>query len=290
MSKIAYVGLPAHGHTNPTLPIMKQLVEHGHEVLYYNAASFAAKVRPTAVDFRPLPEPLPTEREMAEALHNFINASLMLSAISRPLTHFLVDELAREKPDIVIYDSAAMWGYVAAREKVYISLGTINHLDQAFYRTVFTAFAADPAQFILSIGRQSNLSVLGRVPDNFIVRNYVPQLDILARVDYFITHGGMNSVHEGLYYGVPEIVVPHQVEQLLNGKRVAEVKAGILLGDSRAHGRVQASELRQALHTLRHDPQYRENAARIGHTLREAGGIEQAVREIEAYLATALNR
>ncbi|MCG8347312.1 MAG: hypothetical protein MI924_05965 [Chloroflexales bacterium] len=394
MAKIAYVGLPAHGHTNPTLPVMKELVQHGHTVLYYNAAFFQEKVTPTGVDFRALPEPLPTEREISEALHEFINASLIISGMSRPLTRYLIDAFEQEQPDLVIYDSTAMWGYIAARthsipqiccittfvldgsqgaiglgtmvrffwsalphipkllswrrsmaqefgkdnsggiteyadlnivftskafhpgnnfidgrfrfvgpsleptlrdgdfpfeqlrdgQKVYISLGTVNHLDNAFYQAVFEAFADHPAQFILSVGKNTDMAQFGASPDNFIVRNYVPQLDVLQRVDVFITHGGMNSVHEGLYYGVPEIVVPHQFEQLLNGKRVVQTGAGLLLGNTRPYGKVTAPELRTALDTLLSNPQYQQNAQHIGATLRAAGGYWQAVKEIETFL------
>lgn len=394
MAKIAYVGLPAHGHTNPTLPVMKELVRRGHDVYYYNAESFRAKVSPTGVHFRPLPEPLPTEREVSEALHEFINASLMLSRMSRPLAYYLIEEFGQNRPDLVIYDSAAMWGYIAARThqilnicfvttfvldgsagaiglgtmarfiwsalphvpkllnwrrsmarefgrensggiteyaaanivftskefhpqnsfidgrfhfvgpaidpttrdgdfpfeqlhegtKVYISLGTINHLDDTFYQASFAAFAHYPAQFILSAGKNTDISQLGGAPDNFLVYNYVPQLSILQQVDAFITHGGMNSVHEGLYYGVPEIVVPHQFEQLLNGKRVAQTKAGILLGDKRPYGRVTAQELRHALQQLLNTPLYRQNAQRIGKTLVNAGGYLRAVDEIENFI------
>ncbi|MEM8535522.1 MAG: macrolide family glycosyltransferase [Chloroflexota bacterium] len=408
MAKIVYVGLPAHGHTNPTLPVMKELVQRGHTVLYYNAGFFQKKVAPTGVDFRVLPEPLPTEREIAEALHEFINASLMIANLSRQLTHYLIDEFEREQPDLVIYDSIAMWGYVAARTlnipqicfittfvldgsqdavgpgtmarffwsalphmpkllswrrrmaqefgkdksggiteyadlnivftsqafhpentfidgrfrfvgpslepslrdgdfpfeqlhdgpKVYISLGTVNHLDTTFYEAVFKAFADYPAQFILSVGKNTEISQLGTTPDNFIVRHYVPQLAILQQVDAFITHGGMNSVHEGLYYGVPEIVVPHQFEQLLNGKRVVQTGAGLLLGNTRPYGRVTAQELRTSLNTLLNNPQYKQNAQRIGATLKAAGGYQQAVKEIETFLddrvarlpATAVSR
>lgn len=393
MTKIAYVGLPAHGHTNPTLPIVKQLVQHGHEVLYYNAASFCAKVAPTGVDFRALPEPLPTEQEISEALHEFINAALIISRMSRHLTHYLIAEFAREQPDLVIYDSAAMWGYIAARThgipqicfittfvldgsqgtigmgimarylwsalphipqllrwrhkmaqefgkensggiteyadrnlvftssefhpknryvdqrfrfvgpaidattrdddfpfaqlqdgtKIYISLGTVNNLDHEFYRTAFSAFAEYPAQFILSVGKHTEIAQLGPIPDNFIVRNTVPQLEILQYVDVFITHGGMNSVNEGLYYGVPEIVVPHQFEQLLNGKRVAQTETGILLGAKRPYGKVSARELRDALNRVLSTPHYRQRAQYIGESLRKAGGYQRAVEEIEVY-------
>ena len=163
-------------------------------------------------------------------------------------------------------------------------MGTVNNLDTAFYQAAFAAFADYPAQFILSVGKHTNITQLGSIPDNFIARNYVPQLDILQQVDAFITHGGMNSVHEGLYYDVPEIVVPHQFEQLLNGKRVAQTQTGILLGDKRPYGRVTAPELRQALDKLLHEPHYQQNAQRIGQTLREAGGYIRAVAELEAFI------
>lgn len=397
MAKIVYVGLPAHGHTNPTLPVMQELVKRGHEVLYYNAESFREKVTPTGVDFRAYPEPVPTEREISEALHEFINASLMLSKMSEHLTPFMLSEMAREQPDLIIYDTTAMWGYIAARthhirnicfithfvldglmgyiglrtmlryiwsalphvpkllswkrrmaqqygkgiaggiteyadlnliftseafhpdngfiddrfsfvgpsinpatrdgdfpfdalrddKVVYISLGTINHLDMDFYRTAFAAFADYPAQFVLSVGKNTDIGQLGNIPSNFIVRQYVPQLSILQRADAFITHGGMNSVHEGFYYGVPEVVIPHQFEQLTNGKRVAETGAGILLGNSYPYGRVNASELLSALETVLSDSTYKRHAERIGQSLRDAGGYLRAVEEIEAHIGVA---
>jgi MGT family glycosyltransferase len=395
MAKIAYVGLPAHGHTNPTLPVMKELVRRGHEVDYYNAESFRAKLAPTGVNFQPLPEPMPSEKEISEALHEFINAPLIFSRISRPLTRYLIAAFDQQRPDLVIYDSTAMWGYIAARThqipnicfvttfvldgstgaiglgtiarffwsalphipkllswrrgmaqefgkensggiteyaaknivftskafhpsnnfiddrfyfvgpaidpatrdghfpfaqlregtKVYISLGTINHLDDPFYQAAFTAFADHPAQFILSAGKQTDIDQLGPFPDNFLVYNYVPQLDILQEVDAFITHGGMNSVHEGLYYGVPEVVVPRHFEQLLNGKRVAQTESGVLLGDKHPYGQVTAQELRRALDLVLDRPQYRQNAIHIGRTLKDAGGYRRAADEIEAFLA-----
>jgi MGT family glycosyltransferase len=377
---------------------MQELVARGHEVLYYNAESFRTKVEPTGVTFCALPEPLPTEREVSEALHEFINAAKIISRMSRHLARYLIDEFEREQPDVVIYDSTAMWGYIAARThnipticfittfvldgsqgaiglgtmleflwsiiphapqllrwrrrmaqefgkessggiteyadlnivftskafhpenkfvdgrfqfvgpsinpatrdghfpfdqlqagpKVYISLGTINHLDLAFYQAVFTAFADYPAQFILSVGKNTDIAQLGTIPNNFIVCHYVPQLDILQQVDAFITHGGMNSVHEGLYYNVPEIVVPHQLEQLLNGKRVADTGTGILLGHKQPYGRVTAEELRQALDEILQQPHYHQNAQRIGQTLQDAGGYLRAVAEIEAYIPEKL--
>jgi len=394
MAKIIYVGIPAHGHTNPTLPILQELIQRGHQVIAYNAESFRAKFAPTGVEFRPYPEPMPTEREISEALYEMINASLLFSRMSTHLTRYTIDEMQREQPDLILYDSTTMWGYIAARSLgiphaalithfvldgsqgymgidmmarfiwtalpytpkllrwkrdmarefgkensggiteyadlnlvftsrefhpkntfiderfrfvgpsinpavrdgefpfdqlgdgrvVYISLGTINHLDNAFYQAAFAAFADDPAQFVLSVGKNTDIAALGSIPANFIVRNTVPQLDVLQRADAFITHGGMNSVHEALIYGVPLVVVPHHLEQLLNGKRVAETGTGILLGNKYPYGRVTAPELRSALDTVLSDPSYCQQAEHYGQTLKDAGGYLQAVSEIEAYI------
>jgi MGT family glycosyltransferase len=167
---------------------------------------------------------------------------------------------------------------------VYISLGTITNQDADFYKTAFTAFAGYRAQFILSAGALTDLTQLGNLPDNFIVRNYVPQLDVLQRTDVFITHGGMNSVHEGLYYGVPEIVIPQQLEQNINGKRVVETGVGLIPQGYRVSKQVTVEALRLALDQILDDPSYKSNAVRLGETLRAAGGYEQAANEIERFI------
>ena len=42
--KIAWFCIPAHGHTNPTLGIVKALTEAGHEVWYFSFEEFRNKV------------------------------------------------------------------------------------------------------------------------------------------------------------------------------------------------------------------------------------------------------
>ena len=36
MSKIVFFCIPAHGHTNPTLGVVRELVSRGHQVWYYS--------------------------------------------------------------------------------------------------------------------------------------------------------------------------------------------------------------------------------------------------------------
>jgi hypothetical protein len=167
------------------------------------------------------------------------------------------------------------------RPVVYISLGTINNDNLDFYQQCFTAFADHPGQFILSTGKNTDLRALKPIPANFIVRGFVPQLEVLKRVDAFVTHGGLNSVSEGLYYGVPLIATPQQVEQALVAQQVAKQRAGLALGDKPPFGRVSAPELRAAVgHVLGDITNFKREAERIGDTFRAAGGYQRAADEI----------
>jgi MGT family glycosyltransferase len=170
---------------------------------------------------------------------------------------------------------------------VYISLGTVHHRDVAFYRQCFEAFGSYPAQFVLSIGKQTSIESLGVIPANFIVRPSVPQLEILQRASVFFTHGGVNSVHEGLYYGVPLVVIPHQIEQLLNAKQVEQSGAGLVIDQFVLGKPVTAAELRPALEKVLSDGAYRAGALHLQEKLRATGGYRQAADEIQAYVAQA---
>ena len=44
MSKIVFFCIPAHGHTNPTLGVVRELVAQGHEVWYYSYNSLKDKI------------------------------------------------------------------------------------------------------------------------------------------------------------------------------------------------------------------------------------------------------
>ena len=44
MAKALFFSLPLHGHTNPSLPLVRELVRRGDEVIYYSNDTFAEKV------------------------------------------------------------------------------------------------------------------------------------------------------------------------------------------------------------------------------------------------------
>jgi hypothetical protein len=95
----------------------------------------------------------------------------------------------------------------------------------------------------------------------------------------------MNSVHEALYYGVPLVLIPHQVEQLFNALAVTKRGAGLVLRDQLVGRDIKAVQLREALELVLSDPSYREAAQTLQKSLHATGSYRQAADEIQAYLA-----
>jgi len=108
----------------------------------------------------------------------------------------------------------------------------------------------------------------------------VPQTAVLARASAFVTHGGINSVSEALLEGVPLVMIPQCNDQFAVADRVQELGAGIRLH----RRRVTPGRLRKAVEKVLSSSSYRENARRIGDTLRAAGGPQRAAEEIIRYV------
>lgn len=163
---------------------------------------------------------------------------------------------------------------------IYISLGTVFNQALDFYQLCFEAFKDTNHTIIMSVGDRVQISDLGDIPGNFIVKNYVPQTDVLQYAKLFVTHGGMNSAHEGLYYGVPLIVIPQSADQPIIAEQVAQIGAGITLQMQS----LTANQLRNAADHVLSEASFKIAATEMKDSLRSSGGYRQAVDEIFKYI------
>ena len=176
-------------------------------------------------------------------------------------------------------DVAFPWSRLDHEVLVYVSLGTFFNQDKVFFQTCFEALRDVDCQLVVSTGRGLAVEALGPLPPNAVVRWYVPQLEVLQRAAVFITRGGMNSISESLYYGVPVVVIPKILEQVVNASRVQELGAGVHLQAQD----VTIPRLRAAVRRVLADEHYQRQCKRIGDSFRQAGGVEEAVDHIFAF-------
>ncbi|MBQ9014558.1 MAG: glucosyltransferase [Firmicutes bacterium] len=375
--KIAWFCIPAHGHTNPTLGVVKELTDAGHQVYYFSFEMFREKIEDAGAvfigcdgyDFEM------EDKENADRVGKdkaFATELLVSSTLA-------LDEMTTEKvkeigPDIVVSDSVAFWGKLVAmkhglpyvsstttfafnrysakymsespwdiakmlftmprinkqlkrlREKgypvkgildivqndndtntivytskyfqpcadsfsdrycfigpsirpirepvaktaektVYISMGTVNQ-NREFYRNCIRALGQTDWQVIISMG--TNPEHFDDLPGNIQIYETVDQMAVLSVADAFITHCGMNSASEGLYFRVPLVLFPQTPEQGAVAKRVEELGAGMMLES------IGEEDILRALREVLTNPSYLENAARISDSFRACGGAAQA--------------
>jgi MGT family glycosyltransferase len=171
----------------------------------------------------------------------------------------------------------ALFDRLNGRPLVYVSLGSVINRNKDFFRMIVEAFAGRREAVLISTGNGVDPAEFGELPDNVAIEAWVPQSQVLKRASLFITHGGLNSVHDGLLFGLPMLFVPQQEEQTLNGGRAVELGAGLML----RRREVSPERILSMAERLLAEPAFKENACRLGETLRTAGGVKTAADEIE---------
>jgi MGT family glycosyltransferase len=119
-------GMPASGHVNPSLPLMRELVRRDVRVTYYCGEPFRDVVERTGAEFRPYPAGTITADDIAEATgRSSVRVVARILAATETLVPFLLDELRADPPGAVAHDSNAVWGHMAARS---LGLPTVSFM------------------------------------------------------------------------------------------------------------------------------------------------------------------
>ena len=384
--KIAWFCIPAHGHTNPTLGLVKALVTSGHEIWYFSFEEFREKIEAAGANFIACDGydfEMEDKGNADRVGKDKVYATELLVSSTLALDDMTTRTLEKIKPDVVVSDSVAYWGKLAAmkhglpyvsstttfafnrdsakymkesvwdivlmlfalprinkqlnrlREKgypvknlldivqndnetntivytsryfqpcadtfskkyhfigpsirpitkpvektadktVYISMGTVNQ-NREFYRNCINVLKPTDWQVIISMG--TNTDHFKDLPENIQVYESVDQMAVLSIADAFITHCGMNSASEGLYFGVPLVLFPQTSEQGAVAKRVEELGAGVRLKS------ISGEDVLDALSKVISDPQFKTEAVRVSESFKACGGAEEAKAFLEQIAA-----
>jgi MGT family glycosyltransferase len=167
--------------------------------------------------------------------------------------------------------------------KLLVTLGTVSRdRDTRFFEVVLEALAGMPTVQAVMVAPSQ---LAQQAPHNVLVREYVPQLDLLQRIDGVVCHAGHNTVCEALSCGLPLIVAPIRDDQPVIARQVIEAGAGLFM----RHGKVSPAAARSAIEALLGRPELRLRARALGQALREAPGTAGAA-DLVAGLAAGLPR
>ena len=385
MSKIVFFCIPAHGHTNPTLGVVRELVARGHQVWYYSYNTMREKIESAGATFVSCDdydmEQKLTPKDSVRVGKDLAFSTKILVDTTLALDDKVCADMVQLKPDCIVADSMAVWGKAVAmklgipfvsstttfafnqhsakimkqsigelfkmvfsmpkitkqikrlqgkgypvknildiiqnddsthtivytspefqpcsetfsdkyafvgpsirpatskvekkRDKlIYISMGTVNNNMMALYKRCLAALADTDYQVIMSVGNLVSIEEFGVLPENISVFTHVDQIAVLQQADIFVSHCGMNSVSESLYFGVPLVMLPQTSEQGGVAERVFQLGAGIKLDKS------DAASILGAIRKIFADNSYAQNAAVISEGFKHCSGAKGAADKI----------
>ena len=114
----------------------------------------------------------------------------------------------------------------------YVAFGTAYTDNLEIYRACVEALVGLPA------GDRHRQGRSGRARAS--APRTQPQLDVLAHADVFVTHAGMGSASESLWFGVPTVAIPQAVDQFTNAAQLEAAGAGVHLPAEQVTRRVAA--------------------------------------------------
>ena len=385
MSKIVFFCIPAHGHTNPTLGVVRELISRGHQVWYYSYNIMREKIESAGATFISCDD-YDTEQKLNAKDATRVGKDLAFSTKILVDTTLALDdkvckEMAELKPDLIVADSMALWGKAVAlklgipfvsstttfafnqhsakvmkqgigdlikmifsmskttkqikrlqskgypvknildiiasddnthtivytspefqpcaetfsdkyvfvgpsirsateiiekkKDKlIYISMGTVNNDMMPFYKTCISALADTDYQVIMSVGNLVSIEDFGELPENISVYSHVDQIAVLEKADVFVSHCGMNSVSESLYFEVPLVMLPQTSEQKGVAERVLQLGAGIKLD------KLNEVSILSAVNEIFSDSSYKQNAEKIANSFKNCSGAKGAAGKI----------
>ncbi len=126
MARGWFYNIPTHGHVNPTLPLVRELVRLGDEVTYFAGPEFAAAIRAAGADYRDYGADY-TFGQTRTVAHAILQGSQLAEATAALLSGVLA-AVGNERPDYLMFDMSAPWGSIAARRFGLPAVASFPHL------------------------------------------------------------------------------------------------------------------------------------------------------------------
>ena len=172
------------------------------------------------------------------------------------------------------------WPEVLAsrRPVVLVTQGTLATDPRQLIAPTLEALADEDVLVIVAGVRDA--AVLGRLPENVRVADFVPFFQLLEHVAVYVTNGGYGGVQQALTCGVPCVVAGKSEDKAEVAARVAYAGVGLNLRTDRPTWQ----RLRGAVRTLLEDPHFREQAQKLSAQLRSHDAPREAAQLLEALI------
>ena len=140
-----------------------------------------------------------------------------------PLDHHFLGSCVRAHD---VADDETMAWLAVPEPFLYVSLGTFLSGRVDVLRRIVDGLRRDGRRVAIATG-STPTAQLGDLPAAWLVRPFLPQIELLGHADGVICHGGNNTVTEALSAGTPLIVLPMSTDQFAIAADVERAGVGV---------------------------------------------------------------
>jgi zeaxanthin glucosyltransferase len=178
-------------------------------------------------------------------------------------------------------DQSFSFDQLNGKPLIYASLGTLQNHNWGIFHSIAEACLDIDAQLVISLGNPAADLSKANFPGNPLVLAFPPHQQLINRADLVITHAGSTAV-SCLSSGVPMVAIPITTDQPGMAARIARVGACEVIPVAK----LKVPELKVAINKVLQNRIYRDNAAKLGVAIQEAGGVQYAANVVEQVLQT----
>ena len=133
MARVWFYNIPFHGHVNPTLPLIREMVARGDELTYFSTSAFEARIQATGALYRGYGSSYSFEQ--TRTVPHVIHLGNQVAEATYALLPEVLESVAAEAPDYLMFDMSAPWGKIASRQLHIPAIASFPHLP-FYWRTV----------------------------------------------------------------------------------------------------------------------------------------------------------
>jgi len=133
MTRIWFYNIPYHGHINPTLPLVRKLINRGDEVTYFAGPAFEERIRATGAAHRSYGNLDAFGQSRSDS--HMIHQGALVAESTKLLLAEVLSSVAEERPQLLMFDMSAPWGAIASRRFDIPAIACFPHLP-FYWRTV----------------------------------------------------------------------------------------------------------------------------------------------------------
>ncbi|KNY26161.1 glycosyltransferase [Pseudobacteroides cellulosolvens] len=164
----------------------------------------------------------------------------------------------------------------AGEPPIYIGFGSMIDQDsQKTSQILNKLISLKDYRFVISRG-WANLTA--QKNENVYFVDYVPHVKLFPKMSMTIHHGGAGTTHTSAKAGVPQILVPHALDQYYWADRIYKLKLGPKPLQRR---KLTFQGVKISIDEVLKNPIYKENAAKVAKEINAEDSIGDMVKYIE---------